>query len=195
MRCREPYYPFTKLGEDFFALQVEPADAQPVLTLDCADSSRTVQAVKLHAGEKQSNAQLTPAGNGAWFLSLDPGAVGQSGCALQAVAETEALGASDPSPLGKIVRLPRIESFGLTDERTPEGFVGSLKGFDLETIEKTGWDARAGVNVTELPRPVSGEGARQNLRIAMPWPSPTPKAPLFVWLRGETEGRATKASQ
>ena len=41
----------------------------------------------------------------------------------------------------------------------------------------------------ELP---AGEGAKQALRIAMPWPSPTPKAPLFVWLRGETEGRATK---
>jgi hypothetical protein len=24
------------------------------------------------------------------------------------------------------------------------------------------------------------------------WPSPTPKAPLFSWLRGETDGRATK---
>jgi hypothetical protein len=67
-----------------------------------------------------------------------------------------------------------------------------LKGFDLETIEKTGWDSRAGVAAPELPRPVAGEGARQTLRIAMPWPSPTPKAPLFVWLRGETDGRATK---
>src|ERR1035438_10054518 len=34
----------------------------------------------------------------------------------------------------------------------------------------------------------------QTLRIAMPWPSPTPKAPLFVWLRGETEGRATRVT-
>jgi hypothetical protein len=177
-----------------FALRVEPADAQPALTLDCAEPSRTLQGVKLHAGEKTVNAQLTPAGEGAWFLSLDPAAVGQSGCTLQAVAETEALGASDPSPLGKIVRLPRIESLTLTDERSPEGFIGSLKGFDLETIEKTGWDARGGVSVSELPRPVAGEGARQTLRIAMPWPSPTPKAPLFVWLRGETEGRATRTS-
>jgi len=69
-----------------------------------------------------------------------------------------------------------------------------LKGFDLETIERAGWDARAGVGVAELPRPVAGEAARQTLRIAVPWPSPSPKAPLYIWLRGESEGRATKVT-
>jgi hypothetical protein len=49
----------------------------------------------------------------------------------------------------------------------------------------------SGVAAPELPRPIAGEGAKQTLRIAMPWPSPSPKAPLFVWLRGETAGRAT----
>jgi hypothetical protein len=50
-------------------------------------------------------------------------------------------------------------------------------------------------NVTpELPRPAAGEGSKQTLRIAMPWPSPTPKAPLYVWLRGESEGRATRVN-
>ena len=55
--------------------------------------------------------------------------------------------------------------------------------------------AQGGLSVTELPRPVPGEGARQTLRIAMPWPSPTPKSPLFIWLRGESEGRATRITQ
>jgi hypothetical protein len=53
---------------------------------------------------------------------------------------------------------------------------------------------RTGVAATELPRPLVGEGSKQTLRIAMPWPSPTPKAPLVVWLRGETDGRATKVN-
>jgi hypothetical protein len=65
----------------------------------------------------------------------------------------------------------------------------------LETVEKTGWDAARGLTVPELPRPIAGEGAKQSLRISMPWPSPTPKSPLFVWLRGESEGRATRITQ
>jgi len=94
-----------------------------------------------------------------------------------------------------VVRIPRIESFTLSDEKAPEGFYGTLKGFDLEMIDKTGWNNAMGASVAETPQPVAGEGARQTLRIAMPWPSPSPKAPLFIWLRGETEGRATGVSQ
>jgi hypothetical protein len=174
-----------------YAMRVEPASAGGTLTLECAEPGRMVQPLKLRIGEKQSSAQLVSAGDGAWFLSLDPGAAGQSGCSLTAVMEVEDLGKSDPFPLGKVVRLPRIESFSMTDEKTGGGFYGVLKGFDLETIEKTGWDDANGVAAAELPRPVAGEGAKQTLRIAMPWPSPSPKAPLFVWLRGESAGRAT----
>ena len=169
---------------------------QPVLTLQCAEPARTVQPAKLHVGEKLPGAQLVSAGDGALFLSLDPGTVGQSGCTLTATVETETLGKSDPlPPLGSVVRLPRIETFAMSDEKSADGFYGLLKGFDLETIEKTGWDPKAGLAVPELPRPVAGEGAKQTLRIVMPWPSPSPKAPLFVWLRGESDGRATKVTQ
>ena len=173
-----------------YALRIDPPGA--ALTLKCAEPARMVQALKLKLGEKSESAQLTAAGEGAWFLSFDPGAAGQSGCTLTATLESEELGASDSFTLGKVVRLPRIESFSMTDEKSPDGFYGLLKGFDLETIEKTGWDGLSGVAVAELPRPLVGEGSRQSLRIAMPWPSPTPKAPLFVWLRGEPVARASK---
>jgi hypothetical protein len=175
-------------------LSVEPASIEPAVTLDCAEPARTIESKRLRAGERQPSAQLSAAGHGDWFLSFDPGTVGQSGCTLQTVVETEALGASDPLSLGKIVRLPRIESLSLTEERAPEGFIGILRGFDLEAIQKTGWDATAGVSISGLPQPVAGEGPRQTLRIVMPWPSPTPKAPLYVWLREETEGRLTKVA-
>ena len=178
-----------------FAMKIEPADAQPLMTLECAEPALTVQATKLHIGEKQDSAQLVAAADGSLFLSLDAGSVGRSGCTLTATVETEALGKSDPFTLGKVVRFPRIESFSMTDEKSGDNFVGSLQGFDLETIEKTGWDAQNGVAVPELPRPIAGQGAKQSLRIAMPWPSPTPKAPLFIFLRGETQGRATKVTQ
>jgi hypothetical protein len=177
-----------------FALRAEPAGGNASLTLQCAEPALAVQPVKVHLGEKQASAQLVPTGGDGWFLSLDPGAAGQTGCTLTAVMETEEFGKSDPFLLGKVVRLPRIESFTMTDEKSPDGFYGVLKGYDLETIAKTGWDAKAGVAATDFPHPVAGEGAKQTLRIAMPWPSPTPKAPLFVWLRGETEGRATRVT-
>jgi hypothetical protein len=175
-----------------YALRIDPPAAGASLTLKCAEPARMVQALKLKLGEKSGSAQLTAAGEGAWFLSLDPGVAGQSGCTLTAALESEELGTSDSFTLGKVVQLPRIESFSMTDEKSPDGFYGVLKGFDLETIEKTGWNSGSGVATPELPRPLVGEGSRQTLRIAMPWPSPTPKAPLFVWLRGESEGRATK---
>ncbi len=176
-----------------FSMKIEPADAQPAVTLQCAEAARTIRPLKLRVGEKSASAQLASAGSGALFLSLDPGAVGQSGCTLNATVETET-GASDPFTLGRIVRLPRIESLSLSDEKAADGFYGVLKGFDLETIDKTGWDGSAGRSVAELPRPVAGEGAKQTLRIVMPWPSPSPKAPLAVWLRGENEARATKVT-
>lgn len=178
-----------------FAIKYESGDMQPVLTLQCVQPGRTVQPTKLHVGEKLPGAQLVSAGDGALFLSLDPGTVGQSGCTLTASIETDALGKSDPFTLGNVVRLPRIENFALSDEKSADGFYGVLEGFDLETIEKTGWDAKTGLAAPELPRPVAGEGAKQTLRVSMPWPSPSPKAPLYVWLRGESDGRPTKVTQ
>jgi hypothetical protein len=177
-----------------FSLRVEPSNINPAMTLRCAEEGRTSQEIKLATGERRANAQLTSAGAGSLFLSVDPGAVGSSGCTLTAKIETEALGASDAFTLGKVVRFPRIEALKLSNEALAGGFAGSLDGWDLESIERTGWSANNGLPVTELPRPIAGDGAKQTLRIAVPWPAPTPKAPLFIWLRGETEGRATRIS-
>lgn len=178
-----------------FSIRADYGDGQPILTVQCSDPAVTVKPLTIRAGERLGPAQLSATAPGVLFLSLDPGAVGASGCALTATVETEALGKSDPFPLGTVVRLPRVESFALSDEKSVDGFVGIVKGFDLDTIDKTGWDGHSGLSVTEAPRPVAGEGARQTLRISMPWPSPTPKAPLYIFLRGESDGRATGVAQ
>jgi hypothetical protein len=60
-------------------------------------------------------------------------------------------------------------------------------------IEKTGWDAKTGFPVQGIPTPVPGSPQEQTLEVALPWPPPSPHAPVYVWLRGESEGRLTNA--
>ena len=94
-----------------------------------------------------------------------------------------------------MIRLPRIESFALTNEKAGiSAYAGIITGHDLDTIEKTGWASDAGLEVGDLPRPIPGQGQKQSLKIALPWPAPAPHTPLYIWLRGEAQGRATKAT-
>ena len=172
------------------SIQVENADAQPALRLDCAESARTLEAVRVRAGEKRASAKLDYLGEGLLFASADPGAVGTPGCTLQASVDTESAGSSDAVVVGRVIRLPRIESVILTNETAQGGYIAVVKGHDLETIEKAGWSATNGLPIAGPPLSVAGEGDRQTLRIVLPWPSPTPMAPVFLWLRGDTEGRA-----
>jgi len=173
-----------------FSIQVENGGAQPMVRLQCGDAEPEL----LDTGERRNGAQLESAGGDLLFLSLDPAAIGRPGCRLAGSIVTRPEGASDPRELGRVVRLPRIESFTLTDERVGEAsYAGVLTGQDLEMIEKVGWDAQAGVVVTALPRAVAGQGRQQTLNVVLPWPAPAPHAPVYIWLRGETEGRATKA--
>ena len=177
-----------------FALETENAGAHPTVALTCTNAGDVKHPLALHPGERNGSAQLDFAGEGILFLSLDPGSVGQSGCQLVATATLEETGASDPYTLGRVIRLPHIERFLLSDEK--EGghlYIGSLNGQELQTIEKTGWDGKTGYPVQGIPTPIAGDPQEQTLKIDLPWPPPSPRAPLYVWLRGETEGRITQA--
>ena len=165
-----------------FTLRVE-SSSQSALTLKCAGAAN---------GTPQTFTTPEP---GTLFFSIDPGTIGTTGCQLTATIESELLGVSDPFTLGTVVRAPRIEKFTLTNDAAPGGYIGVLEGWDLETIERTGWNIALGLPATELPRPIAGQGAKQTLRIAIPWPSPAPKSPLIVFLRGESQGRATRITQ
>ena len=161
-----------------FALSVDHIEGTPTVEVTCAN--------------QKIAAKLDVAGEGMLFLSLDPGAVAQPGCRLTAAVATEAAGRSDPYPLGQAVRVPRIEQFTLTDEKLGENvYAGILKGQDLDTVEKAGWDGRSGLPVEAIPAPAPDNPRKQVLKIALPWPAPAPHAPVFIWLRGEAEGRAT----
>jgi hypothetical protein len=73
-------------------------------------------------------------------------------------------------------------------------YAGNVEGRDLDVIEKVGWDATHGLPVDSIPTPLPGKDPRQTLRLLLPWPAPGPHAPLYIWLRGESQGRKTSVS-
>ena len=175
-----------------FAIQGEHFDSRARLHLACASPDDTLQELNLAPGERNAGNQLDFAGDGTLFLAVSAGSVGESGCELMATLTEADTGTSDPYLLGTVIRLPRIDNFSLTDEKLGGSlYAGILTGEDLQTIAKTGWDAKSPQPVQAIPTPVPGQPREQTLKIALPWPPPSPHAPLYIWLSGETEARAT----
>ncbi len=171
-------------------MRVQHAGPDTSVRIGCRGGEGTPVVVR--AGMDSAAAKLQLIGPGEMFLSFDPGNW-PSGCTLQATLVGGDI-ESRPFTLGRVVRVPRIESFKLTNEPAGEGaYYGVITGTDLEVIQKTGWDPDRGVAVTTLPAAIAGEGQKQTLRVAMPWPSPAPHAPVYVWLRGDATGRSTTA--
>jgi len=145
----------------------------------------------VRVGEQLPEASVQLMSRDTLFLSFDPGKW-QTGCVLSAALDNGEEGVSKPFELGRVVRLPHVETFQLTEERTPDGdYAGKLEGTDLQAIAKVGWMADHGIPVQGLPVPVEGGNRKQSLKIALPWPPPSPHAPLYVWFRGEAAGRLT----
>jgi hypothetical protein len=175
-----------------YSVRVDHLDRAASLRVACLESTQTLAAQELRVGEKSPAARLERSGAGGLFLSLMPGAIGQPGCELSAVVETAEAGSSDGWKLGRIARLPQIEKFSVTDEKLSDAlYAGVLEGEHLESISKVGWDAEHGLPVDSLPVPVAGDSLRQTLRVPIAWPSPSPRARIYVWLQGEDKGRLT----
>jgi hypothetical protein len=169
---------------------------RPKLELDC-QAGQLRQSLTLSPGGPSTGASLTSAGPGALYLSIDPGVVGYPGCRLSATVIVDPEGRSDPFVLGRVIRLPRLDKFTLTGEKVGDAsYAGALEGHDLDVIEKVGWDATNGLPVDAIPTPLpplpnDHDPSRQTLRLVLPWPAPGPHAPLYIWLRGESQGRKT----
>lgn len=175
------------------ALRTVGAGAMPAVHVECGDPVMTLKKLTLRPGEQTAGARLRTVSPGELFLSFEPGAVGQPPCELMARVETGD-GLSEPLALGRMVRVPRIDKFTLTGELMGERvYAGWLEGEELESIEKTGWNEADGVPVSGAPVPVANSSSRQRLKISMPWPPPAPRAPVYVWLRGEEAGRRSTA--
>ena len=165
--------------------------ARPRVDLRC-ETGELKKALTLSAGTPVAGASLTTAGPGALYLSVDPGAVGYPGCKLSATVIVEPDGRSDPYVLGRVIRVPRLEKFALTSEKVGvASYLGTVDGRDLDVIEKVGWEPANGLPVDAIPTPMPGDHLSQNLRVVLPWPAPGPHALLYIWLRGESQGRKT----
>lgn len=176
-----------------FALQAQGVDAHPLVKLSCSSDSDTRRAISISPGDKADSAELDLTGHGSLFLSVDPGVVGESGCRLTAAVTEPETGTSDPFVLGRVTRLPHISNFMPTDEKIGDSsYAATLTGQGLQLIEKAGWGAANGEPVQGIPTPIPGN-IEQTLKIAVPWPPPSPKAPLYIWLRGENQPRVTTA--
>jgi hypothetical protein len=171
-----------------------PSNSRLQLELGCR-SGEARNPLTLTPGESAGGASLNFAGPDSLYLSLDPGVVGYPGCELVATVSLEPNGRSDAFSLGRVLRTPLLDQFTLTSESMgPNAYLGILKGRDLDVIEKAGWDGHHGLPVVGIPAPVPGLPAEQTLRITLPWPSPAPHSPLYIWLRGEESGRRTSVT-
>ncbi|MGH9475677.1 MAG: hypothetical protein ACRD1C_05030 [Terriglobales bacterium] len=166
------------------------------IRLRCQSPEEQIEALSLRPNQTADGAELDAGGSGQFYLAAVPGKIGAPGCNLQLVVPDAANGDSAPFSLGRVVLLPHIHSVTLSNQSpTPGEFSGELSGDNLQLIAKTGWNATTGVPVTSVPMRVSATAPTQTLAIVMPWPPPSPHAPLYIWLRGEAQGRATTVTQ
>ena len=176
-----------------FAIGVKNLHPLASLQLGCQNGVHFQSKLTLAAGRPQGAARLAVTGKDTLFLSLDPGSLSATVCSLAVVVQNETTGSSDPHALGRVVRLPRIERFVLTDKKLGGSlYEGVLTGEALHHIAQAGWDDSQGHPVVGIPTPFPDDPQKQTLRIALPWPSPEPHAPVFIWLRGEDRGRPTR---
>jgi hypothetical protein len=171
------------------SLAVKNAGPETKVRLRCAKSGEGE--ITLRVGEKSNSGSVQTLSSDELFLSFDPGGW-QAGCAVSAVLDNGGGGRSKAFSLGKVIRVPHVEAFELTEEKNGDNYIGKLTGTDLENIAQVGWSADRGIPVSGLPTPVGGDSRKQSLRIELPWPAPSPHAALFVWFRGETDGRETR---
>ncbi|MBV9612062.1 MAG: hypothetical protein JO091_06295, partial [Acidobacteriaceae bacterium] len=137
-------------------LDVKNIQRKSKLLLACADE--VAQPAALQIGEQTAGSSLQQLSQDQLFLSFDTSGL-PAGCALQATIDNGRDGRSQPFALGRIIRMPQIESFTLTTDAPASGsHTYSLTGQNLEMIEKAGWDQDQGVAITGLPAPLLGPG-------------------------------------
>lgn len=185
-------------------LDVKNVSARSILELSC--NGDVAEPVALHLGQQTPTSSLQQLSADQLYLLFDTAAL-PAGCDLRASVDNGRDGVSAPYALAHILRLPQIDTFESATAPVGDATAASeskaaeytLKGHNLEMIEKLGWDPASGSEVTSLPIPIPGEGQRQSLTVSLPFapanvpplplPEAAPKQELFIWLRGDKEPR------
>ncbi len=169
-------------------VDVKNIERTSTLQLGCAEGIG--QPATLQIGQQTAHWDLQQLSPDQLFVSFDTSSL-PAGCTLQAVITNGKDGASSPYKLAHLIRVPQVDSVVASSEPAPAGQIAvDLKGRSLEMIEKAGWDASNGTTPTSLPTPIPGEGQKQLLHVILP-AAPTPDAPIYFWLRGDSTGRET----
>jgi hypothetical protein len=175
-------------------LDVKNIRPKSVLKLACLEDVGAHPALTL--GEQNAKSSLQQLSPDQLFLSYDTSDF-PAGCTLEGQIDNGQDGKSQPVELAHLRRLPSISSFTAIPAPaavSPDALHSyELRGMNLEMVEKVGWDSGMGQPVPGLPAPIQGQGQLQALMVSLPDP-PNPKATLYIWLRGETAGRATTVS-
>lgn len=176
-----------------FSIQVKSAGPDAKLNLACERNNRA-QSEPIPVSST-GPVEFDRTGPDSLYLSFDPSSLTPSGCLLVVSVDNPTTGKSAPYVLGRVVLLPRIDRFTLSEEKTGENlYVGTLTGENLQEIAKTGWNRERGYPVLGIATPVMGHLHEQTLKIVLPWPPPSPQAPLYIWLEGEKKARRTSAT-
>lgn len=169
-------------------LDVKNILPKSVLRLYCAEDIGARPA--LHLGEQKATSSLQQLSPDQLFVSEDTSDF-PAGCTLMGQIDNGMDGKSAAVNLAHIRRFPQVQSFAVSGNPLAMGMrTYELRGMNLEMIERVGWDNAIGAPVATLPTPIPGMGQQQSLLVTLPEP-PTPKSPLYIWLRGETTARAT----
>ncbi len=169
-------------------LDVKNIDRTSQLQLSCAEGAG--DQTRLSIGKRTQNSELQQLSPDQLFLSFDTASL-SAPCTLQAAIDSGKSGVSSPITLAHMIRVPQVDSVVPGPAAAgADGITLDLKGTSLEMVEKAGWDSESGVGTTGLPVPLPGEGQKQILHLNLPAP-PAPDAPLYLWLRGDKEGRVT----
>ncbi len=168
-------------------LQVKDLDPEGEVRLAC--SQNWTKSVSTRLGGSSGGLRTQPLAPGQVFVSFDT-AGWPNGCVLAATIANGEMGSSAPYVIGRIVLLPKIDTFDFqpTGDASDSLYV-ILTGENLETIQKAGWTADQSEPVEGLPLPI-GDGQKQQLQMRVPAP-PDPDAQLFLWLRTDNQPRRT----
>lgn len=169
-------------------LDVKNIERRSELRLYCDGDSAPRSTLQI--GDRTATSSLQQMSADQLFLAYSTAGL-PAGCQLQAVIDNRHNGTSAAFNLARIILVPEIDSVAASGAGANGTTTYTLTGQNLEMIQKMGWDQTNGVDITQLPTPIPGQGQKQTLSVDLPAPAVMNQTCVFLWLRGDEHGRTT----